>query len=43
MFNMALATGMVRAFRNGITLDDRPKNKGVIAYLVKFEIFWKRL
>jgi len=29
------ATGMARAFRNGITLDGRPKNKGVRAYLVK--------
>ena len=36
------ATGMARAFRNGITLDDRPKNKGVMAYLVKLEIFGKR-
>ena len=39
------ATGMARAFRNGITLDDRPKNKGVRAYLVKSKIFvnkwWK--
>ena len=37
------ATGMARAFRNGITLDDRPKNKGVMAYLVKLEIFGKKL
>ena len=29
------ATGMARAFRNGITLDGRPKNKRVRAYLVK--------
>ena len=29
------ATGKARAFRNGITLDERPKNKGVRAYLVK--------
>ena len=29
------ATGIARAFRNGITLDGRPKNKGVRAYLVK--------
>jgi len=33
---------MARAFRNGITLDGQPKNKGVRAYLVKFEIFWKK-
>ena len=36
------ATGKARAFRNGITLDGQPKNKGVRAYLVKFEIFWKK-
>ena len=29
------ATGMARAFRNGITLDGRPKNEGVRASLVK--------
>ena len=29
------ATGIARAFQNGITLDGRPKNKGVRAYLVK--------
>ena len=29
------ATGMARAFRNGITLDGRPKNKGVRAYFLK--------
>ena len=29
------ATGKARAFQNGITLDGRPKNKGVRAYLVK--------
>ena len=33
---------MARAFRNGITLDDRPKNKGVMAYLVKLEIFGEK-
>ena len=36
------ATGKARAFRNGITLDGRPKNKGVKAYFVKFRIFWKK-
>ena len=36
------ATGMARAFRNGITLDGWPKNKGVRAYLVKLEIFGKK-
>ena len=36
------ATGMARAFRNGITLDGQPKNKGVRAYFVKLEIFWKK-
>ena len=36
------ATGMARAFRNGITLDGQPKNKGVRAYLVKLEIFGKK-
>ena len=36
------ATGMARAFRNGITLDGRPKNEGVRAYFVKLEIFWKK-
>ena len=36
-------TGMARAFQNGITLDDWPKNKGVMAYLVKLEIFGKKL
>ena len=36
------ATGMARAFQNGITLDDWPKNKGVMAYLVKLEIFGKK-
>ena len=36
------ATGKARAFRNGITLDGRPKNKGVKAYFVKFWIFWKK-
>ena len=36
------ATGMARAFRNGITLDGRPKNDGVRAYFVKLEIFWKK-
>ena len=36
------ATGMARAFRNGITLDDRPKNEGVRAYFVKFGIFGKK-
>ena len=35
------ATGMARAFRNGITLDDRPNNEGVRAYFVKFGIFGK--
>ena len=29
------ATGIARAFRNGITLDGRPKNKGVRAYFLK--------
>jgi len=33
------ATGMARAFRNGITLDGRPKNEGLRAYFVKLEIF----
>ena len=36
------ATGMARAFRNGITLDDRPNNEGVRAYFVKFGIFGKK-
>ena len=36
------ATGKARAFRNGITLDGRPKNKGVRAYFVKFGIFGKK-
>ena len=36
------ATGIARAFRNGITLDGRPKNKGVRANLVKLEIFGKK-
>ena len=36
------ATGKARAFRNGITLDGRPKNKGMRAYFVKFWIFWKK-
>ena len=36
------ATGMARAFRNGITLDGRPKNEGVRAYFVKFGIFRKK-
>ena len=36
------ATGKARAFRNGITLDGQPKNKGVRAYLVKLEIFGKK-
>ena len=35
------ATGKARAFRNGITLDGQPKNKGVRAYFVKLEIFWR--
>ena len=37
-----LATGKARAFRNGITLDGQPKNKGVRAYFVKLENFWKK-
>ena len=36
------ATGMARAFRNGITLDGRPKNKEVRVYFVKLEIFLKK-
>ena len=32
------ATGMARAFRNGITLDGRPKNERVREYFVKFGI-----
>ena len=36
------ATGMARAFRNGITLDDWPKNEGVRAFFVKFGIFGKK-
>ena len=36
------ATGIARAFRNGITLDGWPKNEGVRAYFVKFGIFWKK-
>ena len=36
------ATGMARAFRNGITLDGRPKNEEVRAYFVKFRIFGKK-
>ena len=29
------ATGKARAFRNGITLDGRPKNKEMREYIVK--------
>ena len=32
------ATGMARAFRNGVTLDGRAKNEGVMAYFVKFQL-----
>ena len=35
------ATGKARAFRNGITLDGRPKNEGMREYFVKFGIFGK--
>ena len=31
-------TGKARAFRNGVTLDGRPKNEGVMAYFVKFQL-----
>ena len=33
MFNMALRKGMVRAFKIGMTLDDRPKIGGSRPYL----------
>ena len=36
-------TGKARAFRNGITLDGQPKNKGVRAYFVKLEIFLEKI
>ena len=36
------ATGKARAFRNGITLDGRPKNKEMREYIVKLEIFLKK-
>merc|ERR1711884_892060 len=36
------ATGRARAFRNGITLDGLPKNKGLRVYFVKLENFWKK-
>ena len=36
------ATGMARAFQSGITLDGRPKNKGVRGYFVKLKIFGKK-
>ena len=36
------ATGMARAFRNGITLAGRPENKEVRVYFVKLENFLKK-
>ena len=35
-------TGKARAFRNGKTLDGRPKNKGLRVYFVKLENFLKK-
>ena len=36
------APGKAGAFRNGITLDGRPKNKGLRVYFVKLENFLKK-
>ena len=37
------AMGKARAFRNGITLDGRPKNKEVRVYFVKLENFFEKI